>query len=132
MTVLRSVWDGHPGLRFLVVGGTCAILYFALCLTLIEVGNLGPAPASAITYFICFWISYGAQREIAFRSTSSHSVTLVRYAIWHLFGATAVSLGTAYASEASDLSPAFAAIVSTVLCGIASFFISSRWVFRQG
>ena len=129
MTPLLRICDSYPSLRFLIVGGVCAVLYFAICLALIRFAGASPFVATAVTYFICFWIGYASQREIAFRSTQSHSITLVRYSIWHLFGATAVSLATSVASTSLNLSPMLVAAVSTVLCGIASFFISSRWVF---
>ena len=129
MTNVRRIWDEHASLRFLVVGGGCAVLYFSICLALIEWASASPLVATGVTYFICFWIGYSLQREVAFRSQRSHSITLVRYSIWHLFGATAVALATAFASDSLHLSPLLASAVSTVLCGIASFFISSRWVF---
>lgn len=129
MTSARRIWDDYVSLRFVVVGGGCAVLYFAICFSLIELVGASPMVATAATYFICFWIGYSLQREVAFRSRRSHSVTLVRYSIWHLFGATAVALATSLASTRLNLSPLFTSGVSTVFCGVASFFISSRWVF---
>jgi putative flippase GtrA len=131
MNAVRDLWHGSAVMRFIVVGCACAALYFAICLFLGAVLGASPFFASMGAYFICFWISYAAQREIAFRSTARHSVTLGRYFAWHAFCATAVSAATSAATQASDLAPLYTALVSTVLGGTASFVISSRWIFRN-
>ena len=128
MSALSQIWESHPGVRFLAVGGSCAALYFLIWLALAGLGA-SPFVATVVAYFICFWIGYAAQRQIAFRSKRRHSIAMVRYWIGHLCGAIAVSVVTAVASTTLDLPAPVAAAIATVFGGIASYFISSRWVF---
>lgn len=131
MNTLRQYWHRSSAARFVAIGGACALLYFAICLVLSDVGNFSPFYASLSAYAVCFVIGYSSQRRIAFRSTASHRVTLTRYFIWHAFGATAISTAVEIAARSLALTPLAAALVSTVLCGAVSFCISSRWVFSD-
>ena len=131
MNAIRDYWNRSPAARFVVVGGACAILYFAICLFLSDMAGFSPFYASMGAYLVCFFIGYSSQREIAFRSTTSHRITLTRYFVWHVFGATSVSFATNFATGSFELKPLFIALVSTALCGVVSFCISYGWIFRN-
>lgn len=127
--MLTGVWDRHLTLRFLVVGTGCALLYFLICYALMATFGVVALVASAVAYLACFWVGYVLQRKVTFRSNRRHADTLVRYAVWHVFGAGAVSVMTSLVGEGFALSPFAVSAVSTGLCGVTSFFVSSRWVF---
>jgi putative flippase GtrA len=129
--MVARYWEQHAGFRFLVVGGVCAVLYFLICLGLREYAGLSAFFSSFWAYVICFWIGYGSQRGLTFRSSVKHSIAIRRYFILHATGAIVVSALTSIATDVSSLAPVYTSLVSTTLCGIASFFISSRWVFRE-
>lgn len=129
--MLARLWEYHPGLRFLVVGGVCAAIYFLICFGLQEYAGLNPFVSSFCAYVICFWIGYGSQRGLAFRSSVKHSVAVRRYFLLHATGAVLVSALTSATTELSSLAPVYTSLISTTFGGIASYFISSRWVFRE-
>jgi putative flippase GtrA len=130
--MLPHYWQTYASVRFVVVGGACAVLYFLICLTLREYFRVNAFFSSFWAYVICFGIGYLSQRNLTFRSITSHSVALRRYFLLQATGAIVVSGLTSIAASASQLNAASTSLVSTLLCGVASFFISSRWVFREG
>jgi putative flippase GtrA len=131
MRAIANLWHESTALRFVIIGGGCAVLYFAVCLALATLFDLSPFLASFGAYLICFWVGYSLQRGVTFRSKARHRVTLTRYAAWHLFGATAVSAATDVVASASVWDATYIALFSTLLCSAVSFFISSRWVFKD-
>ncbi|MFC5527007.1 GtrA family protein [Rhodanobacter ginsengisoli] len=118
--------------RFLVVGGGCALLYFALAWVLQARGGFPPFLATAAAYLISFGIAYALQRAWTFESNASHTVTLPRYAAVQALAALLTAASTqALAHYYPSSSNMVIAAVSTVLAGSISFVLSSTWVFSH-
>ncbi|WP_108470441.1 GtrA family protein [Rhodanobacter thiooxydans] len=116
--------------RFLIVGGGCALLYFVLmwfCRA-----NLGFAPfvATICAYGVSFCVAYVLQHRWTFRSEATHKVTLPRYTLAQVTCALLTAGITQAISHIYPQSPNWIlAGVSTVLASGLSFVLSSLWVF---
>lgn len=134
MNTLRQLtrWlAGQESVRFVLVGGACAMLFFLISYGLRGFLGWGQFAATLATYSVCFGVGYSAQRSIAFRANRSHLVALPRYALLHAGAGIVVSLLASWITDVSDLRPALASLYATMLAGAVSFFISANWVFRD-
>lgn len=118
--------------RFVIVGGGCAALYFALNWLLQSRLGFEPYQAALLAYVPSFILAYTLQRNWAFRASSSHANALPRYAIVQL----AVGLLTSLLTQAFVYSFPHAqhiviAGTSTIVASGVSFVLSSTWVFRK-
>ena len=118
-------------LRFIIVGGAGALVYFLCSYLFLTLTQLPAFLASLLAYVCSFGFSYLGQKCWAFRSTASHRVTLSRYAILQIFCAIFAATFTHISVSVSQLSPLYASAIATFLtCGI-SYFASSLWVFSD-
>jgi putative flippase GtrA len=125
------MWHGHRSLRFVVVGGSIALLYFVTCFAAGYFLGWNAFWSSAVAYAIGLSIGYATHRKVTFRSNAEHGSALRRYFTLHVTGLVLTSSTMAAAAELSNLEPLGVSLASTALCGIISYFISSRWVFRS-
>jgi putative flippase GtrA len=119
------------GLRFLAVGSACAALYFGICFFLRAGFDWSAFSATITAYAACFGLGYLGQKKLAFRSTSRHTRSLPRYAALHTAGAYLTAVSVDGISRMSSLPPVYMAVLATGVAGVASFFISYYWVFRE-
>lgn len=118
--------------RFLVVGVSCALLYFALTWALQARGRLPPYLATAIAYLASFGAAYVLQRAWTFQSKKAHAVTLPRYAAVQALAALLTAISTqAIAHFFPSATTLVIAAASTILAGSLSFILSLTWVFSH-
>ncbi|MFS6545868.1 GtrA family protein, partial [Staphylococcus aureus] len=67
--------------RFVIVGGGCALLYFVLMWFSRARLGLTPFLATICAYGVSFCVAYTLQHRWTFRSDTTHRVTLPRYAL---------------------------------------------------
>lgn len=116
--------------RFLLIGGSVAGLYFLLVLILLTLNVNGPL-AAIISYLIAFLFGYAGQKRFTFRSNSGHATTMPRYAILQFLCAIAAATSAAATERIGFTEPFVIAAVTTAVLGLISYYVSSRWVFRQ-
>lgn len=119
-------------IRFVIVGGGCAILYFLLMLLCRETLGLAPFWATICAYSASFCVAYTLQHKWTFRSDTAHRVTLPRYALVQVICATLTAGITQAISHTYPLAPSWMlAGISTTLASGLSFVLSSRWAFTS-
>lgn len=119
-------------LRFVIVGGGSALLYFALMWFFRARLSFAPFAATIFAYCISFCVAYALQHRWTFRSEASHRVTLPRYALVQATCALLTALITqGVAHMYPNASNWLLAGLSTVLASGLSFVLSSLWVFRH-
>ncbi len=115
-------------IRFAVSGGLSAVVFFLAALALASAG-LRPGWAALAAYATAFCVGYGLQRNWTFGAASRHRVALPRYLALQAACAGATALLSEWITSAGA-HPLLALVVVTGFAGLASFFASSRWVFR--
>ncbi|MGD9923122.1 MAG: GtrA family protein [Pseudorhodoplanes sp.] len=118
-------------MRFVAIGGLCAAFFFLINFLLLQIIELPLLPALALTYAICFGVGYTLQRNVAFRSSTSHRRSLPRYFLLHCAGMLIVYFLTLWLTPFFSLGSLGPSAISTGLAGIASFIISLTWVFSE-
>jgi putative flippase GtrA len=117
--------------RFSIVGGLCAILFFAVYYFCLQVVKLPAWLALLSTYTTCFGVGYTLQRNFAFRATATHHRSLWRYLVLHVFGMIFVYSATQWMEAVWRIGAVGASFSATALAGLASFVISLTWVFAE-
>lgn len=116
--------------RFIFAGAASAGLYFFLVLAFLNAG-LSAALSAFAAYCIAFAFGYVSQKYFAFQSKSRHAHTLPRYA---LVQAACAILSMASATIVEYLGISSHLLVSfftTVAMGLASYWLSSRYIFAS-
>lgn len=116
--------------RFLLVGALVAGLYFVLVLILLNL-NVSSPLAAIISYLIAFLLGYAGQKSLTFRSKSRHATTVLKYAVLQFSCAIAAAVSAVVTERIGFREPFVIAAVTTLILGIVSYYVSSRWVFRQ-
>lgn len=116
--------------RFIIVGGGGALLYFALMWFFRADLGWTPFSATICAYAMSFCAVYTLQHKWTFRSGASHKVTLPRYVVVQVTCALLTAGITQVVSQLYLRSPGWLlAGISTVVAAGLSFILSSLWVF---
>ena len=119
-------------IRFVIVGGGCAIFYFLLMLLCRSSLGLAPFWATICAYSTSFCVAYTLQRKWTFRSDMAHRATFPRYALVQVICATLTAGITQTISHTYPQAPSWIlAGISTTLASGLSFVLSSRWAFSS-
>ncbi|TAM36270.1 MAG: GtrA family protein [Rhodanobacter sp.] len=117
-------------LRFVIVGGGCALLYFVVMWFCRASLGLTPFLATICAYGVSFCVAYTLQHRWTFRSASAYRETLPRYALVQVICALLTAGITQAISHFQPQAPGWLlAGISTVLASGLSFVLSSQWVF---
>lgn len=117
-------------IRFMIVGGASAALYFLLDWICQSRFGFKPYVATVLAYIPSFIIAYSLQRSWAFRSAASHMGTLPRYALVQLVVAILTAILTqAFVYSFPGARHVLVAGVSTITASAVSFVLTSGWVF---
>jgi putative flippase GtrA len=117
--------------RFIVVGVTCAIVYFVLSLLFQLQLRFNPFFASIAAYGLAFGLAYVLQKTWTFRSSVDHRVSLPRYAVLQVGCALFTASVTQFLSFMGDVSPVYISFFATGLACLVSYILSSSWVFAD-
>jgi putative flippase GtrA len=120
----------NASFRFLFVGGTTAGLYFIGLFSLLVL-NVTSWLAALLAYSVSFVVGYVAHKFFTFQSKSSHAVSLPRYALLQTFCATVAACSALGAETQFPTRPLFIALITTGFLGVATYLISSKWVFSK-
>ena len=115
--------------RFIVVGVLGALSYFLCSYLFLTYTELAAYMSGFLAYACSFSFTYLGQKIWAFRSTTPHRVTLVRYTLLQLFCAIFAATFTQVGVYYSYLSPLILSALITGFTGGVSYVISTYWVF---
>ncbi|MHA6687733.1 GtrA family protein [Mesorhizobium sp. A556] len=119
---------GPRMVRFVIVGGGAAALFFGLSWLFVSLG-MAPFTGSVVAYGIAFLVAYTAQRSWTFEGKHDHAHTLPRYVALQL-GCALFSGALAHiAVTRFGLSPLAMSALTTIAASAASYVLSSVWVF---
>jgi putative flippase GtrA len=125
----QSMWG--KVVRFVIVGTTVTVLYFALCYMFRADLDLRPFFATLAAYPICMLCGYLGQKKFAFRSNAGHVRSLFRYTMLNLAVALTTAFSSQWATQEMGFSPFYMSVFATVVAGGVSFFVSLFWVFSE-
>jgi putative flippase GtrA len=117
-------------IRFAVVGLGAALQFFVLSWALVSAG-LPPFVGSVVAYVLAFAVAYSAQRGWTFEGQHDHGRALPRYLVAQLVCAVFAGLSAHVAVSIFSASPLVMSAIITVAAGVASYVLSSVWVFRD-
>lgn len=116
--------------RFLISGTTAACLYFGVLYISLSLGVVAWLSA-LLAYFLAFIVGYTAQNFFTFQSEISHYSSLPRYIVLQA-GCSFLAALTASSLERFGIThPVTISFSTTLILGIVSYFISSKWVFSK-
>ncbi|WP_181408429.1 GtrA family protein [Schumannella sp. 10F1B-5-1] len=126
----------HPALRYLLVGGFCFLVDFALLALLKAVLGWPVWIATGVAFLVSFVVTYTLQRLVAFSADTPHGRALVRYAILVAINTVASSLIVAGLDTLLDSAGftqgwAIGKIVATAITTVWNYFAYRYWVFRS-
>jgi putative flippase GtrA len=124
---VQVVWNSQL-IRFGLVGGTAAGLYFIACLFFIQSG-FGPFWGSMLAYGLAIFTSYALQRGWTFRGRHRFRDSLPRYLLLQLACALMAAGLAKFLIGQWHLAPATMALATTLAVGSTSYLGSRCWVF---
>lgn len=115
-------------LRFFIVGMAANLLLFVLTYLFRKCGVAAFA-AAAGAYAIAFMAAYVAQRDWTFGSIRGSRRTFPRYLAAQIGCAMASGLTGHFCAVLFAATPFWTSVSVTVVAGVTSYALSSRWVF---
>jgi putative flippase GtrA len=116
--------------RFLFVGGTTAGIYLIGVYSFLAL-QITSWMSALLAYSLSFFVGYLAHKFFTFQSKSSHALNLPRYALLQSICAIVSATSAIGAETLFQTRPLLIALITTTFLGIASYLISSRWVFSK-
>lgn len=121
----------HPVFRYLISGGTGALVIFSLLSLLVEVFATPPLVATTISFVIGSLVNYTLQYYWTFQAAGPHKVMLTRYSIVTLI---TMSLNTALFwafTEKLGIHYLIAQGLSIGLIIVVNFIINKHYTFAD-
>jgi putative flippase GtrA len=115
--------------RFVVVGGSAALLYIAVASLLAAYTPLSNWLASIIAYACMIIPAYLAQRALAFRAETDHGIALPRYVLLQAICAAMSAPLTILIEGLTALPPEVTFAIVAIFLACFSFVLSRHWVF---
>lgn len=117
--------------RFLLVGGSFAVIYILGTTLLLEHTLLPAWTASALVYGLCIPPAYLAQKLFAFQSRDRNIAAFPRYVILQ-FGALLFASATAQLIKSVLAAPALFASIASISIGVViNFILLKLWVLSK-
>lgn len=116
--------------RFVVVGGTAAVLLFSLSWLFQRIG-LRAFVAGALAYAVSFAFAYTLQRNWTFGGGHRHGYALPRYGAVQAGCAIASGLFAEIAVAGFGWTSLTTSLFTTVGASLTSFVLTSTWVFPE-
>ena len=128
--LVRSVWR-YPTVKFLGVGGFCALLQVACLLALVNTGLIAEIPASAASYLFGALINYVLNYYVTFASSQNHHHALPKFMLVVAIG---LLLNTGIFALVERVSHWYllSQFVATAAATTMNFTLHKLWIYRQG
>jgi putative flippase GtrA len=124
---------GHRLARFVVVGGSSAMLLFLLVYVAQRFLGLAAFHATIAGYLLLVTPTYAVQRAWTFRSGAAHLQAFPRYLATQTVAGLLTAIATAAFAAWVAAEPVWLSSMFAAACGgIVSFALGALWVFRGG
>lgn len=118
-------------LRFLLVGGSTAGIYFCLTFVLVEFAGLNITLASSIAYITAVCFNYLSHFHWTFASEAPHGEVFIRYLVMIVGGVILNGLVMYFGTTMMHIHYMLMQIISAFVLAAWSLSLSSLWVFRS-
>ena len=119
----------HKFSRFLLVGGVCTVLQYALLILFVEEIHTSPTVASTIGYVASSLVNYLLNYSFTFRSTAGHRRSVPRFLVIALCGLALNGAVTFLGTAVLGLHYLLVQVIATCLTLIWNFVANLRWTF---
>ncbi len=119
----------HKFSRFLLVGGLCTALQYALLILFVEEMRLSPTMASTIGYVASSLVNYLLNYSFTFKSTAEHRRSMPRFMVIALCGVALNAAVTFVGTTVLGLHYLLAQVIATCLTLVWNFVANMRWTF---
>jgi putative flippase GtrA len=115
--------------RFLMVGGFCTGLQYALLVGQVEGFGMSPTTASTIGYLISSVVNYCLSYSFTYRSAAAHRQSIPKYVIVNLCGLVLNGAVTYIGTAIYGIHYLVAQVAATIVTLLWNFFVNLRWTF---
>ena len=116
--------------RFILVGGSTAVLCLGLTYGLVEGVGIDPTPASTLALFVAVLYNYILHYHWTFGADAPHGIVLVKYIAMCLGAMGLNALVMEVGVSGTGLHYSLIQMVAAVFVVLWSMSISAIWVFR--
>ena len=119
----------HSAFRYVISGGTAAVVHFAVLTTLVELFSVNPTIATSIGFVIGSTVNYTLQYHWTFDADGPHHVMFTRYAS---VTATTLSINAGLFWTFTNVFGIFyliAQVISTGLMVVVNYLINKHFTF---
>ncbi|MGI9292804.1 MAG: GtrA family protein [Pseudomonadales bacterium] len=118
-------------LRFILVGGLTAAIYYGVLYVLVEFVGVGVLLSSSAAYIGAIVLNYKLHHAWTFEAKVSHRVASFRYIVMVAIGFT-INYLVMFFGVGNDQSNYLLVQTVAVVCVVAwNFIVSSLWVYRH-
>ncbi|RRD46166.1 GtrA family protein [Tessaracoccus sp. OH4464_COT-324] len=121
----------NSAIRYLFAGGLAFVFNVALLNLFREGFGWDLSLSAALAFWGTFGFSYGIQRIMAFRSTSSITGSVIRYSILVAFNSVVVTAVVTVCNGYLSLGLGTAQLIATVLTTTWNYFAYKHWVYKN-
>ena len=118
-------------IKFGIVGGLTAVLYFSLFALFWRILELHYQIAISLAYFISVTFYFLANRKFTFQSTGNTSRQLPRYGLLLLINYFVTLIVMHITVELFSFLPYFGIVASVGITFIINYQVSKRWIFKN-
>lgn len=115
--------------RFLMVGGFCTGLQYALLVGQVEGFGMSATMASTIGYVISSVVNYVLSYSFTYKSTAKHRRSILKYVIVTLCGLVLNGAVTYICTTIYGMYYLVAQVAATIVTLLWNFFVNLRWTF---
>ncbi|MGI9285186.1 MAG: GtrA family protein [Pseudomonadales bacterium] len=118
-------------LRFILVGGMTAVVYYGVLYTLVEFLGMAVLFSSSAAYIGAIILNYKLHHAWTFEARVSHNVATTRYLVMCVIGFT-INYLVMFFGLSDDQSNYLLVQTAAVVCVVSwNFVMSSLWVYRH-
>ena len=129
-------------IKFVLIGGAATLLQFFLLGLFVEIFDLAPVIASAVSYAVSAIFNYLANYYLTFASTTSHKQTLPKYIVTAILGlALSTSLFAMFlyileshlllGTKLLETTYLIAQLFATLITLAVNFLMHKFWIYRR-
>jgi len=119
----------HSAFRYLVAGGSAAVVHFIILTSLVEFGSVNPTLATSVGFILGSMVNYTLQYHWTFAADGPHHVMFTRYAS---VTATTLSINAGLFWTFTNVFGIYyiiAQIISTGMMVVVNYLINKHFTF---
>jgi putative flippase GtrA len=118
--------------RFLLVGGACTGLQYAVLIALVQLFGVDPTVASTAGFALGAAVNYALSHMYTFRSTRKHATAFPRFVVTATAGAALNGAIMFVGVEMLRLAYLLAQVAATIVVLGWNFVVHLKWSFAPG